>query len=75
LKKGRNFSGWPPPYFVKWREICRPLKICSFEVNSLAKGGEQPIFTRCSFPKKYLQDQRKHTCSTTKISMAVGSKI
>jgi hypothetical protein len=36
--------------YVKWREVLQTLKNCSFEVNYLVKGGDQPFFKRRSFP-------------------------
>jgi hypothetical protein len=55
LKKGEYFSA--DLHTILWSEarFCRPLKICSFEVN-LVLGGDQPISYKVFSTPKYLQD-------------------
>jgi hypothetical protein len=41
------------------RGFAGPLKNCSFEVNYLVLGGDQPIFLQGVLSTKYLQDLRQ----------------
>jgi hypothetical protein len=55
---------------ILWSEVFYSLKNCSFEVNYLVRGGDQPIFYEVFFLQKNLQDQCKHACSCSKVSRA-----
>jgi hypothetical protein len=43
-RKGGFFSADLYPILCSEETLCRPLKNCSFEVNFLVKGGDQPSF-------------------------------
>jgi hypothetical protein len=63
------FSADLHPILWSKERFCRPLKNYSFQSKLPCVGWKSANFYKVFCYKKYLQDQCKHTCSSTKISM------
>jgi hypothetical protein len=76
LKKAKFVSADFPPILWTKERFCRPLKNRSVQVNYIVhRGWRLANFLLGVFQKIKMQDQRKHTCSSSKISMMAETRL